>query len=247
MASNEQLILKIQTFDNALTERKDDSTGKVMLNGSVGMEQLARDILPVVGDVQYETIMGIANRLVEAAIKRLQMGCAVNFGICHARPSVSGPFYGKDPRFNPEINSIGVSISATQGVREAMKSIPVEMAGVAPTGPVINYVTDVKTGEMNGALTPVRNLKIYGVRLMIAGESEQNGVYFVSANEGERVKVDVTDMVDNTPSQLTVLTPDLSAGEWYVEVVTQYSNGKTTVKEPRTYRFEQVLTVVSKG
>lgn len=245
MSENENLILKIQTVDNPLTERKDDSVGKIMLNGRVGLEELARDILPVVGDVQFETIMGIANRLVGAAVQRLQMGCSVNFGVCHLRPSVSGPFYGKNPKFDPEVNSVGVTVSATQSVRQAMMSTPVQMVGMALTGPVINYVLDVRTGEQSTVLTPGRNLKIFGQRLTIAGESADNGVAFVSVSGGERVVVEPEDLVDNMPSQLTVLIPALEPGEYYVEVTTQFSTAQTTVKEPRTYQFEQVLSVVA--
>lgn len=245
MADNENLILKIQTFDNALTERTDDSIGKILINGAVGIPELAMDIVPVVGDVQFETIVGICNRMVDAAVKRLKMGCTVNFGICHARPSVSGAFYGRNPKFDPEVNSIGVSLSATQAVREAMKMARVEVVGQAQTGPVVNYVVDIRTGEKNGKITPGRNLKIFGQRIAIMGEAAANGVVFVNVNVNGRVAVEPEDVVDNTPSQLTVVIPELEAGEYYLEVTTQYSNGKMTVKEPRTYHFEQVLSVVS--
>lgn len=247
MADNENLILKIQTFKNALTKRTDDSIGKIMINAAVGIPELAKDIVPVVGNVQYETIVSIANRLVDAAVKRLKMGCTVNFGVCHARPSVYGPFYGENPKFDPELNSIGVSVSPTQVVREAMKDAPVKMAGQAQTGPVINYVIDVRSGEQSSVLTPGRNLKIFGQRLTIAGESAKNGVAFVSVNGESPVVVEPEDLVDNMPSQLTVVIPQLEPGEYYVEVTTQFSTSKTVVKEPRTYRFEQVLAVMSGG
>lgn len=247
MADNDQLILKIQTYDNPLTERTDDATGKVMLNGSVGMEQLAKDILPVVGDVQYETIISIANRLVDAAVKRLKMGCSVNFGICHARPTVNGSFYGSVPVFDPEVNSIEISISPTQQLRQQMRSTRVQVIGQTIVGPVVNKVLDVKSGELNSTLTPNRNLKIFGVRIQLAGEHPDNGVYLVSAGENEtRVKVDPTDIVDNEPSQLTILVPELPASEYFVEVTTQYSSRSATTKAPRTYRLEQVLSVVDK-
>ena len=245
MADSEQLIVRVQTYENALTERTDDYVGKVLLNGYVDMEDLAEDIIPVVGNVQYETIVGIAKRLTEAAVKRLKMGCTVNFGICHARPVVKGPFFGRHPQFDPEINSIQVAMSPTQAVREGMANIPVEMIGQAVTGPIINTVTDVKTGEVDGQITPNRNLKIFGSRVEIAGEAEENGVYFVSLAEGaERVKVDPTDIVDNKPSQLTILVPALEKGEYYLEIITQFSSRSTTTKASRTYRFEQVLSVV---
>lgn len=250
MADNDQLILRVQTYDNPLTERTDDASGKVLLNGSVGMEELAKDILPSVGDLQYETIMSVASRLVDAAEKRLKMGCAVNFGICHARPVVLGPFYGKMPAYNPEVNSIEIAFSATQKLRESMRTARVEVIGQALVGPVINHVLDVKTNEQDTIITPGRNLKIFGVRIEITGDSNQNGVDFVrkTAEGNEEIySIDASDIVENRSSQLIIVIPEnLLPGEYYLQVTTQFSSRSTLTKLPRTYRFEQPLTVVSK-
>jgi hypothetical protein len=49
----------------------------------------------------------------------------------------------------------------------------------------------------------------------------------------------------NKPSELLVVIPALAAGEYKLEVTTQFSatNGKL-LKEPRTGVFERILTVI---
>jgi hypothetical protein len=55
--------------------------------------------------------------------------------------------------------------------------------------------------------------------------------------------VDDSDIVINNPSELIVVIPDLTAGEYLLEVTTQFSGGGKPLNDPRTCTFESVLTV----
>jgi hypothetical protein len=135
-----------------------------------------------------------------------------------------------------------VSFDFTQGalLRKELETVTVEILGVADPALSIGQVVDVKTGSVNDLLTPGRNLRITGSKLKIAGDNPANGVYFASA--AGRIKVDPTDIVINNPSELIIIIPDLPAGTYRVEVVTQYSQGPL-LKEPRSVVFEKTLTV----
>jgi hypothetical protein len=90
---------------------------------------------------------------------------------------------------------------------------------------------------------------IYGQRLRIAGEDTAVvGVWFIAVEPTatpERIRLDDRDLVDNDPSKLTIVIPALEPGGYFVEVVTQSSGGAKTqlLKDPRSYRFEVMLTV----
>jgi hypothetical protein len=69
------------------------------------------------------------------------------------------------------------------------------------------------------------------------------GVYFVNvADAAQRVKV-AGHLAENTASKIIGIIPALAAGQWRVEVVTQFSSGSFSLKEPRTIAFAPVLTV----
>jgi hypothetical protein len=69
-------------------------------------------------------------------------------------------------------------------------------------------------------------------------------VYFVNQDTGERTPVDPTDMVTNNPSELVIVIPELTAGTYRLEVVTQFSgSGGKMLNEPRTAAFDRILTV----
>jgi hypothetical protein len=107
-------------------------------------------------------------------------------------------------------------------------------------------VEDLYSGKENSTLTPGRNLRLHGQRMRIAGDDPAViGVWFVSADGGEtRVRVDDRDLIDNSSATLTVIIPTLPAGNYFVEIVTQSSAASNVnIKDPRTCRFEAILTV----
>jgi hypothetical protein len=117
----------------------------------------------------------------------------------------------------------------------------VEVMGIADTEANISQVTDVRTGSVNGLLTPNHILKINGRKIRIAGDGTGIGVYFVNQSTGERTKVDTTDIVTNDPSELVLVIPALIAGTYKLQVTTRFSRG-SLLKEPRTAVFDKVLT-----
>jgi len=237
--------LNVSLYDNPLTERKDDFVGRVQLNGVLTNETVAKFIVAERTEFRYETILNILTLGDEVKCQHLAAGYAVNDGVAHMRPSITGNFIGSAAQFNPAVHSVGVSMSPAATLRNAIKEATVVMQGLAVSGTVINKVQDMYSGEENGLITPNRNLKIFGQRLKIAGENPANvGIWFIkSDDETARVKVDERDIIDNNPSQLTVVIPTLTTGEYYVEVTTQYSTGSALLKEPRTFRFELPLMV----
>jgi hypothetical protein len=127
-------------------------------------------------------------------------------------------------------------------LRKEIASVEVDILGAADAALTVAQVIDVKTGSVNDLLIAGLNLKIRGHRLKIAGDNAANGVYFVNQSTNERVRVDVSDIVTNNPSEIIIIIPALVAGTYRVEVVTQYSVG-AVLKEPRTAVFEKTLTV----
>jgi hypothetical protein len=246
MAKSNSNKLNVLLYDNPLTPEKDDYIGRVQLNGTITNADVARDIVNQRSEYRYETILNILTLGDDAKRNRLASGYAVNDGVAQMYPSITGRFVGSGAQFDSKIHSIGVTMTTTSALRNALENTTVAVQGAAVTGPVINRIIDVYSETENTQITTGRNLKIVGQRLRIAGEdSSVVGVWFVRADDAsQRTRVDDRDMVDNNPSQLTVLAPDLTAGDYYVEVVTQsMTGGKELLKEPRAYRFEIALTV----
>jgi hypothetical protein len=242
-------IINVMLVDNALTPEAGDFTGRVQLNGTLYNQQIAQSIVNQRTELRYETILSVLNMADE--IKRISIatGHSVIDGVSQMRPSITGNFIGANAKFNPDVHSKGVSMSPSPEMRKAMAASKVVVLGASTVGPVINKVEDMYTSTENGIITPGRNLRIYGQRLRIAGEDMTvNGVWFIAAGTSERIRLDDRDLVDNDPSKLTLIIPNLAPGGYFLEIVTQSSSvAKQLVKEPRTYRFEIMLTVEGTG
>jgi hypothetical protein len=174
---------------------------------------------------------------------RLCDGFALNTGYFTAQPVIRGTFYSPAERFDASRHSVAFDFHQGALLRKELGTVEVQILGVAEAGAFIAQAVDVKTGSVNDHLTPNRNLRILGSKIRIMGDNPDIGVYFAPAEGGERVKVEETDIVTNNPSELLVHTPALTAGTYTVEVITQFSAGKTLLKEPRTAVLDKILTV----
>ncbi len=173
----------------------------------------------------------------------LSDGYSVNTGYFTATPLIKGVFNSTTEAFNPSKHSVLFQFNQGVTLRNMLSDISVEIMGVAESGISIAQVTDVKTGLSNDRITPNRNLRIKGSKLKVVGENESIGIYFVHETTGTRTKVDPTDIVTNNPSELVIVTPELVAGGYTLEVASQYG-GSTLLKEPRTAVFDKTLSVL---
>ena len=165
--------------------------------------------------------------------------------ISSASAKVKGVFDRPNEKFNAAKHTIMFDFHQGSLLRKELNGAEVEILGFADTFTLIAQVIDIKTGSINDLLTPNRNLRITGSKLKIAGEDFANGVYFVNQETKYRTKVDLSDFVNNNPSELVIVIPSLAVGTYKLEVKTQFSgNSKHFLKEPRTAMLDKILSVV---
>jgi hypothetical protein len=128
-------------------------------------------------------------------------------------------------------------------LRDAAAQVKTKKLAAVASGTIITSVTDVKSGSVNGTLTPGRNIKITGTKLKIDGTDPSLGLFFVPDAGGNPIQVDPSDMVVNHPSELIAVIPALAGGVYRVRIITQYS-GSNLLKKPHVATFDAPLTVV---
>jgi hypothetical protein len=170
-------------------------------------------------------------------------GYAVNTGYFNATTLVRGVFDSKTENFDPKKHSVIFQFNQGELLRNEIPTIEVEVLGLAEVGSFIGQVTDVKTSTVNELLTPGRNLRINGSKLKLAGENPAVGIYFINHATSESIKVDASDIVINSPSELLIVIPPLATGSYRLEVQTQFAVG-SILKEPRTAVLDKILSVV---
>ena len=232
-------ILYVDLYDNPLTERKGDYTGKVAITGTLRNTDIAGRIIKKRSEYRQETIENILKLADQEKAIGLSEGKTVVDGVGQYQPTVGGAFEGEKAPFNPEIHHLGVAFTMGKDLRERLASVRVETR-TASSGIAINSVRDALTGETDGAIASGSNLVISGVNIKIAGDDPSNGVFLTPIAGGEPIAMRA--ITHNNPSELTVLLPTLEEGEYTLSVTTQFSQSHT-LKEPRTYVYPVTLTV----
>ena len=236
----EKTILSVDLYDNVLTEKPGDYSGKIRITGTLHNREVAERFVEGRTEYRAETIENILNITDDIKIKAIAEGKSLVDKIGQYLLNISGSFDGKKADYRSADNPIGVTFTPSAELFKALENIYVN-ADIATVGPMIEEITDSTTKSLNGQLTSGKPAVIKGSNILLKGDDPSVGVYFTPEAGGEPVKVDL--IVQNTNSQIIISIPELSDGQYYLSVTTQASSNYKQVKTPRTYQFPVLLTV----
>ncbi|GIM51842.1 hypothetical protein CAPN004_08720 [Capnocytophaga cynodegmi] len=210
--------------------------------GSVSMQDIIQSLKEEGMEIRTETAQDIISRFNRKVAEMVLEGYNVNTGLVYMRPTIRGVF--REKAWNPEIHNVQISITQGAELRKEVAQTAVEILGVQADPMTILSVTDSATKKTDGSITKGKNVEIKGAYLKIAGTSPNNGVYLRNIDTGKETKLPEEDIVFNEPSRLLILVPaDLESGSYELSIVTQFSQGKSLLKEPRKTTFEGTITV----
>ena len=232
--------LNVWLHDNHLTIDPTDFFGKVKSAGTITNKILAGLMTKEGTELKEETILDILTRADRIKAERLGAGYSINTPFCNAYPKVNGTFYSATEKFDKEKHKVGANMSAGSLTRSAFANAQVDILGAATVEPVIGTVTDSLSGTDNGTITPNNVIKIQGNRIKVVGEEAGVGVWLV--NQADDTRTQCTQLISNNPKEVLAMVPALAAGDYVLEVVTQYSSG-TLLKSLRTASFEHILII----
>ncbi|MDR1218031.1 MAG: DUF4469 domain-containing protein [Treponema sp.] len=235
-------MLEYTLEDNELTDKPGDYRAQVINVTSYTQNDIADRIMKIGAGLTRSDVASVLEAEKQVVADIIAEGGAVNTELFNAFPSVSGVFDALDEAFDHAKHKVKINLHPGVVLRSAIASVKTKKIAAVVTGTVITSVTDLKTGSVNGSLTPGRDAKLSGSKLKIAGDKPEIGLYFVPAGGGAEAKVDPSDIVVNNPSEVIAVIPPLSAGAYRVRIITQYSSGKN-LKNPNTFTFDKDLTV----
>ena len=230
MAKN---LLKVWMADNTITT--EDKTDKIFILESTRRvdQQFVLDRMVARNPGVHRETMALAVNLYHEAVSELVMnGYSVNTDLFRAVPQVKGLAEGN--AWNPEKNSIYVSLTQGKKLREEIKDTTVQILGDRQATMYINGTQDTATSATDLSATAGRNFTVLGKNIKVAGADASVGITLTAAEGGKVIKLDADMLVVNDPSRLIILLPSgLKDGEYTLTVTTQFAAGKTLLKSPR--------------
>ncbi|MDD3077749.1 MAG: DNA-binding domain-containing protein [Paludibacter sp.] len=235
-------ILNAWLRKNLLTSDPNDYTAIVQVNGSMGISQIVDEMIEQGTELKRETIINIITRVNSIAADMVLSGYNVNTGLVYMRPVIKGVF--SDKTFDHNLHQVYIAMNQGYDLSNAVAETEVNILGEQSDIIELLSVTDLVTGKTDGTLTKGRNAELKGSYLKIAGDNQACGIVFRNLNTQAETRLETADIVLNEPSRLLILVPAaLEAGQYELQVTTQYSGGGKNLQAPRSVVFGSPIEI----
>jgi hypothetical protein len=230
--------MKYSLTENMLTERPDDYSAMAHAVSSLDTEAIIQRMLNKGTTVTKTDILAVLNSFYEVIRDAHLEGHTVNLPLINTSFSISGVFDGPLDTFDPNRHKLNINVTKGTILRDAEKNVKVEKTNVPTPLPQIQEVKDSISGTVNERFTANGVVEIRGYNLKIDGDNPKCGLWFVDES-GNETKAQT--IIENKPTRIIAMIPDLKPGNWQVKVVTQYVIGGKPLKEPRTFVYQKTL------
>lgn len=225
--------LKGWLVNNSVTT--DNTEDKILQLESAGNATLA-DVLDEMKKedtgLRQETINHVVELYHRVLTDLVLSGYNVNTGLFYMSPAFRGVVEGG--AWDPQKNSIYVSIVQGKALREAIEQTGVQILGDKQSVMYIAEGEDASTRATDRTATPGRNYILTGRMLKVVGDDPSVGITLTDA-DGTETRLAADMLAVNNPSRLVILLPTgLADGAYTLTVTTQYSGTSTPLKTPRS-------------
>ena len=172
-------------------------------------------------------------------------GFAIENGLFVVRPTVSGTFNSPDELIDGLKHRIGFAFSILARLQELADEMKIYVEGIYVADAGIYEVLDVISQAKNSIITAGGMIVLSGRNFKVSGAEDQPLIgVFLDDDEGDHSRIEAKSLAENTPGKIILQLPNLGAGIYHLRIVTQWTNGGTPLKEPRTIFFEPALTIL---
>jgi len=178
----------------------------------------------------YHDLVRHVREFLDETAFQLCDGYAVNMGYFSIYPVVGGFFASE--REDPSGHPVRFRFRARKPLSDIARYITLKAVPRNDFGDIDSFV-DSDSGETNGRATPGGIFIVTGKKIKVTGRVG-TGLYFVSKTDSQlRFKV-ARNLAANTSARIIGIIPALPAGEYRIEIKTQFTVGGIDLKKPRT-------------
>ena len=226
-----------------MTAALNDAIAQVTGVRSYSQDEVAELMLRRGSLLTKADILAVLEVYGEVILDLVSDGSAVHTPLFQLMPSIMGVFDGPGDSFDPARHKIKINLNQGVAVRDAALKIKTQKVQVAEPIPYIQEVKDVISGVVNDQLTPGGVMQLTGSRLKVIEDEPSNGIFLITAGTTDEIKLG--SIIDNKPSRLLIMLPQsLDPGDYWLEVRTTFTHGKTGQgKQLKIGRFHKWLRV----
>jgi len=182
----------------------------------------------------YNKLVDAVHSYLDEVAYQLCDGYAVNNGYFAIWMNVGGTFDTVNELHDNKKHPIDVRFGIRSKLYELLRTIKVEMLGLADVKAFIDTFTDEEAQTVNGVYVVGNMFSVHGSKIKIEGNDPSVGLYFVPVDDPTKA-VKVSRIGKNNPSEVTGIAPDTGFKNNRVEIRTQFSQtSQKPLKKVRT-------------
>ncbi|WP_282035879.1 DNA-binding domain-containing protein [Saccharicrinis aurantiacus] len=207
--------LRYGVIANHLTADPDDLMGVVTDNDTITTEKIVEMMAGKGSTVTKAEALSVIEEYEYAIVNAIKQGNNVNTELFKIYPSISGVFINDEDTFTASRHAVKLNLNAGPRLASAVSDIELRKVEVKGSMPVIQKITNVKTGAVNEDFTSGQLLSIMGSHIKFDEEDAEQGVFFIAADKSE---TRASNVFKNKPSELLVFAPEGLSGVFTIEV-----------------------------
>jgi hypothetical protein len=202
---------------NNITDDPDDYMAVSQSPESYSLEDVFEHMTREGSTITKAEALAGFEEVIQGIVNLVEQGNSVVTPLVNISPSISGVFDGEEDRFDPDRHQVNINVSPGLRLRDTAGDIPTQKIAPKDRVPVLRHFYDNRSDTRNGTITPAGGARITGALLKFDEEDENQGVFFINTSDGSERRVNQR-MLQNKPSELIFMLPDLSAGTYRLEV-----------------------------
>jgi len=232
--------IRVRLRRNNLPDAEGAYSARTVSEKAMTIEEVCAALINRGGSsANYNDLVAHVRQFFDEAAYQLCNGFAVDTGFFSVYPVIGGYFDTEKGDIEPKEHPVSFRFRVLDKLRDLARHIKVEVIGASIGGSIVSLFDD-ESGTENKTITPGGLFRLRGNKIKVAGDDPDVGVYFVSHNNPSvRYKVSQR-LLYNTCRKVIGIVPPLPAGEYGIEVKTQFTIGGINLREPRTIHNEQI-------
>ncbi len=224
------MALRYALAENLLTADPNDYMAVTTDNETVGINEIVDRMISRGSTVTKAEALSVLEEFNQAVTDLLKSGNNISTELFAIYPSISGVFNSPNEAFNANKHAINLKMRAGNRLKDIHRNMVLERVEVNEYKPVIQQVTDLKTGAVNDTVSIGQIISVKGALLKISEEEKEAGIFIIGEGTPE---TRITHIVKNKPSELLFFIPaGIGTGSCTIEIRT-FVKGRKTISITR--------------
>lgn len=216
--------------ENLLSKKENAHAAHIKSYGTLDVKGLIRSMAKRGTTFSEHELESFLILLDQTVCDELADGNSINLPFMKLQLSVGGIFESMSDQYDPQRHKVRATLRPGPTIKKSLSDVKMKKVIKPVAVPLPLVFTDINSGVSNSIITRNGIGAIKGTGLRFSGTNPEQGVYFISEDRTQVVKVEL--LYQSTNLRTAFMIPDLpSSTQWRVEVRVAYGRNGTIIRQ----------------